>query len=53
VGRTVFRVPLEPDGGVCRIRFDVSPTAVPSEADPESDDDRTLGAHFYGFVVER
>ena len=52
-GRVVLRVPLEPREGACRIAFDVSPTAVPAEVQPGSTDDRTLGAHFYGFVVER
>jgi hypothetical protein len=53
VGRITFRVPLAPRNRVCRVVFHVSPTAVPSRVDPDSDDHRRLGAHFYGFVVER
>jgi hypothetical protein len=45
--RTVFRVPLQPRDGVCRIVYTVTPTAVPGEGD-----DRVLGAHFDGFVFE-
>jgi hypothetical protein len=50
--REVFRVPLRPIDGVCRVVFDVSPTAVPSEIDGTNADDRVLGAHFYAFVPE-
>jgi 4-amino-4-deoxy-L-arabinose transferase-like glycosyltransferase len=52
-GRVVLRVPLRPRDGICRIEFEISPTAVPHEVDPANPDDRVLGAHFYGFVVER
>jgi hypothetical protein len=45
--RTVFRVPLRPRDGTCRIVYTVSPTAVPGNGD-----DRVLGAHFDGFVFE-
>ena len=42
-----LRVPVAPDSsGRCVVRFDVAPTAVPSEVDPASGDDRELGAHF-------
>jgi hypothetical protein len=51
--RVVFRVPLRPAGGVCRVVFDVSRTAVPSRVQPGNADTRRLGAHFYGFVRER
>ena len=37
-------VPLRPRGGVCRVVFTVSPTAVPGNGDS-----RTLGAHFLAF----
>jgi hypothetical protein len=43
----VLRVPLEPDGGVCRVTFDVSPTAVPGGGDS-----RRLGVHFDAFNFE-
>jgi hypothetical protein len=52
-GRVVLRVPLRPRNGICRIDFQISPTAVPHEVDPTNADDRVLGAHFYGFVSER
>jgi hypothetical protein len=38
-------VPLRPRGGVCRVVFTVSPTAVPGPADP-----RVLGVHFLAFL---
>jgi hypothetical protein len=41
--------PVRPSGGVCRVDFTVSPTAVPEEVIDGSDDDRVLGAHFNGF----
>ncbi len=44
----VLRVPLEPDSrGVCRVTFDVSPTAIPGPADG-----RRLGVHFDAFNYE-
>ena len=43
-------VPLTPRRGVCRARFTVSPTAVPSEVIPGNTDDRVLGAHFNAFA---
>ena len=43
----VLRVPLEPDDGVCRVTFDVSPTAVPGGGDS-----RRLGVHFDAFNYE-
>ena len=43
----VLRVPLEPDDGVCRVTFDVSPTAVPGRGDS-----RRLGVHFDAFNYE-
>jgi hypothetical protein len=45
--RTVFRVPVRPRGGTCRVVYTVSPTAVPGNGD-----DRVLGAHFDGFAFE-
>jgi len=43
----VLRVPLQPEGGVCRVTFDVSPVAVPGKSDP-----RRLGVHFDAFNYE-
>ena len=43
----VLRMPLQPKDGVCRIRFDVAPTAVPGEGDS-----RRLGVHFDAFNYE-
>ncbi len=43
----VLRVPLRPEAGVCRVRFDVSPTAVPGGGDT-----RRLGVHFDAFNYE-
>ncbi len=44
----VLRVPLVPDADrVCRVTFDVSPTAVPGQGD-----DRQLGVHFDAFNYE-
>ena len=37
----------EPEAGVCRVRFDVSPTAVPGGGDT-----RRLGVHFDAFNYE-
>ena len=45
-----LRVPLAPRQGVCRARFTVSPTAVPSEVIPGNTDSRVLGAHFNAFA---
>lgn len=42
-------VPLEAEGGDCRVRFGVSPTAVPAEVAPGSADPRELGIHFTAF----
>ena len=40
-------VPVTPAAdGTCRVRYEVSPTANPSEVVPGSTDDRELGAHF-------
>jgi hypothetical protein len=47
--RTVFRVPLEPQDGVCRVVYSVSPTAVPADV-LGNGDERVLGAHFDGFA---
>ena len=43
----VLRMPLQPNDGVCRVRFDVTPTAVPAEGDS-----RRLGVHFDAFNYE-
>ena len=45
-----LRVPLTPRDGTCVGRFDVAPTAVPSEVIPGSTDDRVLGVHFNAFA---
>jgi glycosyltransferase involved in cell wall biosynthesis len=42
-------VPLRPRGGLCRVTFTVSPTAVPALVHPGSTDARTLGARFVQF----
>jgi hypothetical protein len=49
--RTVFRVPLEPRRGLCRVVYSVAPTTVPRDVNGSADD-RELGAHFDGFTVE-
>jgi glycosyltransferase involved in cell wall biosynthesis len=41
-------VPLRPRGGVCRVTFTVTPTAIPSRV-VGSADMRVLGAHFLAF----
>lgn len=46
--RTVV-VPLEPRGGVCRVRFDVSPTKIPAQVLRGNTDRRRLGLHFLRF----
>jgi hypothetical protein len=40
----MLTVPLRPRGGICRVVFTVSPTAVPGKGDS-----RVLGAHFLAF----
>lgn len=45
-----LRVPLVGRKGRCVVRFDVSPTAVPSKVIPGSTDDRVLGVHFNAFA---
>jgi hypothetical protein len=50
--RSVFRVSLEPRGGVCRVVYTVTPTAIPSEVNGTADD-RVLGARFDGFTFEQ
>ena len=47
---TVFRVPVVPQRGRCTVRFEMSPTAVPSQVIPGSTDDRELGMHFTSFA---
>jgi hypothetical protein len=49
-GTATLRVPLEPAGGRCRVRFTVTPTRVPAQVIPGNGDDRELGAHFDSFV---
>ena len=49
-GTATLRVPLEPAGRRCRVRFTVTPTLVPAEVIPGNTDDRELGAHFDSFV---
>lgn len=53
-GNAYLSVPLEPEGGTCRVVFDVTPTAVPAEVtDGASTDERELGAHFFDFFHTR
>jgi hypothetical protein len=47
---TTLKVPVVAKGGVCRARFDIAPTAVPSEVIPGNHDDRVLGTHFNAFA---
>ena len=47
-----LRVPLTPRRGRCVVRFEVSPTAVPSRVIPGSTDDRVLGVHFNAFAYQ-
>lgn len=51
-GPVSLRVPLEPEGGRCVVRFTVMPTLVPAEVIPGNTDPRELGAHFDSFVHE-
>jgi Dolichyl-phosphate-mannose-protein mannosyltransferase len=51
-GSVTMRVPLEPSGGSCEVRFTVSPTLVPAEVLPGSQDHRELGVHFDSFFHE-
>jgi Dolichyl-phosphate-mannose-protein mannosyltransferase len=48
--QSFLEVPVESQAGVCTMSFTVSPTGVPSEEIPGSDDDRDLGTHFNSFV---
>ena len=52
-GSHAMRVPLVPRNGRCVVVFSVSPTAVPSEVLPGSDDERELGTHFDSLGLER
>ena len=45
-----LKVPVTAKHGVCHARFDIAPTAVPSEVIPGSADDRALGTHFNAFA---
>jgi len=45
----IFTVPLHAKGGVCRVAFTVTPTAVPALSVAGSTDTRVLGAHFLAF----
>ena len=45
-----LKVPVRAKAGVCHARFEIAPTAVPSEVIPGSIDDRVLGAHFNAFA---
>ena len=47
-----LRVPLTPSRGRCVVRFEISPTAVPSKVIPGSTDDRVLGVHFNAFAYQ-
>jgi Dolichyl-phosphate-mannose-protein mannosyltransferase len=46
---TKLRVPLPENPETCIVKFSVSPTAVPADVLPGSNDDRVLGAHFNSF----
>jgi hypothetical protein len=53
-GTRVLRVPLEPRGGNCVVRFRVAPTAVPSVVtNGRNPDPRELGLHFNRFTFSR
>ena len=52
-GSVTMRVPLEPSGNTCEVRFAVSPTLVPAEVLPGSKDRRELGVHFDSFFHEQ
>lgn len=47
LGQRQLVVPLDSIGGVCRVRFSVSPTKVPGNGD-----DRELGVHFRAFEYQ-
>ena len=54
-GHALLNVPVEPVPGTtdCRVRYTVSPTAVPAEViGGTNTDDRVLGAHFNRFVYK-
>ncbi len=52
-GNAVLRIPVAPNAdGMCVVRYDVAPTAVPADVVPGSNDDRVLGAHFNAFALE-
>ena len=51
-GSVTLRVPLDPAGGRCIVRFTVTPTLVPADVIPGNNDERRLGAHFDSFVHE-
>jgi hypothetical protein len=51
-GSVTLRVPLDPAGGRCTVRFTVTPTLVPADVIPGNNDERRLGAHFDSFVHE-
>ena len=51
-GSVTMRVPLEPSGDTCEVRFTVSPMLVPAEVLPGSKDRRELGVHFDSFFHE-
>jgi hypothetical protein len=40
-------------GGVCRVQFAVTPTAVPARIQRGSKDTRVLGVHIHAFRYER
>ena len=53
--RAVLTVPVAPTPGtsVCRVVYDVTPTAVPAEVtDGENPTPRELGVHFNRFVYK-
>ena len=46
----VLRVPLRPDAKrECNVRFTASVLRVPAHVQSDSDDTRSLGAHYYAF----
>jgi hypothetical protein len=51
---TTMRVPFEPKGFTCSVRFHVSPTAIPAVVTKgENPDPRNLGIHFDRFSYSR
>lgn len=45
---TVMDVPLDGDGGRCTVQFRVTPSAIPADVQPRSEDTRRLGIRVLG-----